>query len=1108
MQANRGASWALLGLLVVGLAGCDSSTVMCGDLICPAASVCVASGCATPEAAAQCAERSEGADCELGTGHGLCFGGACRLAECGDGEFGFGEACDDGPANSDTPNASCRTNCAAARCGDGIRDSAPAGRAAETCDDGNTTDGDGCQHDCQVATCGDGIVDRPGEACDEGAANSDAPDALCRPTCTLRHCGDGVKDGLEACDDGNNVDGDHCSANCLSDLTCGNRLIDPGEQCDVGVPDDGDDDGCQANCQARFCGDGIIDPVEGCDLGTANSNAANAQCRLDCRPLRCGDGVVDTNEICDDGNNTSGDGCAGDCKSNETCGNGVIDLAKGEQCDDGNQVNLDSCHNNCKVPRCGDGVRDTINGEGCDLGGLNSDASDAACRTTCQVPRCGDGVRNRGVEVCDDGNFINGDGCSGDCLSQETCGNGYVDFARGEQCDSGIAGLGGDGCSSTCKLEQLSWSVNEPASISPRRYAAAAYDPVRRTALLFGGADNNQVALGDTWLFQDGYWRELYLPTAPAARYGHAMAFDPLGDQILLFGGHVGGGVDGETWAYKDGAWQLLTPLTQPPSRHFSAMVSAFGEVLMHGGSQADIVLADLWEWNGSDWQQTVVANALPRAGHALVAEANVLRVLGGTENPIALPNDVPPAAACGVLSPAWESVPCPGVPNVFGAAAMLSNSSVWVGGWAGQPLMDSVEFNGDDVTLTAFPVSGPVGGTLVNTDENTVMFLPGGTFLGDFETTGEPPLTFRAGDVEWRRLTPETPVARQGAASAYNAHLGSTLLVGGNNDGGILGDAWLQRRGEWRTVSAPMVARTDAAMAYDEVRRVWVLFGGINGSTVLSDTWEFDGTSWSQSVGVEPTGRFAHRMVYDTANARVVLVGGQTSKNPDIYSAETWTYQNRQWSRLLNAGGAAIGYSGLAYDRARNRIVRFGGVGAGGTMNGQTAELINNVWQVRTTAIAPRRRRSLMMSYDPVAKETVLFGGRVDGSLDQETWIWNGTRWAQTSPAGAFEATEGAGLIYDAQQHALLMLGGKTELAYSSNATLLRLASGSPETCDFVADDLDGDGLAGCADPDCWGRCTPLCPPGTSCGAVEQCGDGVCNLALEGEGWCTQDCP
>ena len=53
----------------------------------------------------------------------------------------------------------------------------------ETCDDGNTVDGDGCEADCT-------------------------------PTPRVPACGDGIVDEGEACDDGNLVDGDGCQADC------------------------------------------------------------------------------------------------------------------------------------------------------------------------------------------------------------------------------------------------------------------------------------------------------------------------------------------------------------------------------------------------------------------------------------------------------------------------------------------------------------------------------------------------------------------------------------------------------------------------------------------------------------------------------------------------------------------------------------------------------------------------------------------------------------------------------------------------------------------------------------------------------------------------------
>jgi len=67
---------------------------------------------------------------------------------------------------------------------------------------------------------------------------------------------------------------------------------------------------------------------------------------------------------------------------------------------------------------------------------------------------CGDGTIQPG-EQCDDGNFLDGDGCSSCCTtgsSAPVCGNGQLQ--PGEQCDDGNTAAG-DGCSATCTIEPI-----------------------------------------------------------------------------------------------------------------------------------------------------------------------------------------------------------------------------------------------------------------------------------------------------------------------------------------------------------------------------------------------------------------------------------------------------------------------------------------------------------------------------------------------------------------------------------------------------------------------------------------------------------------------------
>ncbi len=189
--------------------------------------------------------------------------------------------------------------------------------------------------------CGDGIVNQTGETCDPPGSNAGQPNE-CRQDCT--YCGDSHLDAGEQCDDGNNVNGD----------------------------------GCSATCNIERCGDGIVgnSPGETCDPPGTTAGANGNICRSDCTV--CGDGIKQTGEQCDDGNNISGDGC----------------------------------ENNCAVtPICGDGIVGNTPGETCDPPGSNAGQPNE-CRDDCTY--CGDGYLDASEE-CDDGNNINGDGCSATC---------------------------------------------------------------------------------------------------------------------------------------------------------------------------------------------------------------------------------------------------------------------------------------------------------------------------------------------------------------------------------------------------------------------------------------------------------------------------------------------------------------------------------------------------------------------------------------------------------------------------------------------------------------------------------------------------------------------
>ncbi|MAO82815.1 MAG: hypothetical protein CMH50_02890 [Myxococcales bacterium] len=286
--------------------------------------------------------------------------------------------------------------------------------------------------------CGDGVVSGD-EACDDG---NDLDGDACLNDCTVAFCGDGVvRTGMESCDDGNSDPRDGCTDAC-ADARCGDGVVrvdlGPGdvgyESCDDGNSIDTDE--CVA-CDDARCGDGFVqDLVEGCDDGNTEDGDV---CTNACQQAECGDGIVRSDlsdgeegyEACDDGNLEDLDGCTAACIP-ARCGDGIHrqDLTPGavgaEECDDGNEVNEDECSNDCVLPYCGDGWLTT--GESCDDG---NDQSNDGCTNDCELARCGDGVlrvdRVQGqvdFEACDDGNEVDEDGCI-DCVPAQ-CGDGIT----------------------------------------------------------------------------------------------------------------------------------------------------------------------------------------------------------------------------------------------------------------------------------------------------------------------------------------------------------------------------------------------------------------------------------------------------------------------------------------------------------------------------------------------------------------------------------------------------------------------------------------------------------------------------------------------------------
>lgn len=266
-------------------------------------------------------------------------------------------------------------------------------QTGETCDDGNTVPGDGCSASCQV---------EPGYYCD-----TVSPRECCPSNSGSMHCsGNGVcQSGTCVCSQG--YGGPDC-ANLVT--TCGDGIVEVGEQCDDG--NTFDNDGCSSSC--------LIQSGFSCD---------NSQTPSICSPV-CGDGILSPGEECDDGNRDDLDGCNGNCKLQPswTC------PTPGSPC----QCSGDA---GCNGGTCSAGTCSCPAGRASPSCQVPCDAS-----TTCS----GNGVCSTAgyPEICQCNPGFYGDDCSVQCNPATTCnGNGVCSPTGRCLCNIGSSG---QDCASLC----------------------------------------------------------------------------------------------------------------------------------------------------------------------------------------------------------------------------------------------------------------------------------------------------------------------------------------------------------------------------------------------------------------------------------------------------------------------------------------------------------------------------------------------------------------------------------------------------------------------------------------------------------------------------------
>ncbi|MFN0251627.1 MAG: hypothetical protein ACKV2T_32425 [Kofleriaceae bacterium] len=325
----------------------------------------------------------------------------------------------------------------------------------------------------------------------------------------------------------------------------------------------------------------------------------------------------------------------------------------------------------------------------------------------------------------------------------------------------------------------------------------------------------------------------------------------------------------------------------------------------------------------------------------------------------------------------------------------------------------------------------------------------------------------------------------------AYDPISGQIVLA---RNGGTSTVAW---NGSWRSIGfAP--AGNAPSLVFDSVRERLLAL-----AEPFDQLQVWDGNAWSSTSITRPQPQlmaFSVPTVATEPDGELILLGDTQS------GGSTWRLDRAlaQWQQLpLGPTELPDGLYENAITSTPWGVTTFGGgpTTGGGITSDRLWTLNQSAWlDVTPTGQRPLGRKLTTLIYDSNTGRLLLFGGAVGLTLLDETWEWDRTAWKRIFTRSPSARSRHA-MAYDSIRRYALLFGGVGDETWSYRYT----ANVASEACAWGRD-LDGDGLIGCADPDCWGICTPLCPPNSICDpSASRCGDQRCDRPREDARLCSE---
>jgi len=426
-----------------------------------------------------------------------------------------------------------------------------------------------------------------------------------------------------------------------------------------------------------------------------------------------------------------------------------------------------------------------------------------------------------------------------------------------------FAGVGADGRlqNALWAWDGDTWSEKKDENTSDDRprtrdYHAMVYDPVQQQIVLFGGLAKNLLGvtdLADTWHWQTDTWLQDDGPPIFTQWKKVAMVHEQNGD-FLVFGGLVGnegrGAPQSTTFRWRSTGWEELAPENHPPARygHRLARADDGKPILLFGGiGRGGVYLDDTWLWDGQDWiAQSPTERPSARGYYALTydSQQGEWLLFGGLDEQGEILNDL-----WSYNGSQWQQRSVPDSPSARMLASLVYDPTY-------QEVLLFAGKGSDDIYYND---------------------------LWSWDGAG------------WQeRTTSEQPQPRAGHSATYDPIRLRMVVAGGENQTAEFRETWVWDGYSWRKRrDQPELSLFYInALDHDPVNDLLVGLGEQNGGNQLGEGLLIH-QAYSDTVDTDPIATISYVAPKDVLQSEQIIFEGRGSDgdNTDIITAHRWTH-------------------------------------------------------------------------------------------------------------------------------------------------------------------------------------------------------------------------